>query len=390
MPQERRCTPASMELRHRLKTVASLPSCPSLQAHYLYQQEAVSPTQTATVPFTSCGWWSLPQTEFPASQADLDDPQYAKLRYHPGGLRAILTASTLKARVGHPFCTSVPCEGPPKGCTVPLLRGSRQCVWCHLSMSSQRISCSAWLQKRAAESRDPRRQAAQQQAQAAQQSASQQPSSQQTPQPRTGAAVTAGAQNMQQPAAMPAAAAAGGHGAAAATSSAPDVNGMTDRQPETAVRELQATPAASGPQGNGRSGSRSTHSSQPKMAAGKRTKQQVAADKRARLASAAAAAAEQAAQPPHQRGDAAAPSAVPADAAEPPSPEDAQDVDATTPAAVGTAGPQSETMTAEAVDAAQAAPPQRNNAQVCAPCPFPVIHAFYGSIATPSMAGVAW
>ena len=43
------------------------------------------------------------QTEMPASQADLDDPRYAKLRYHPGGLRAILTASTLKARVGYPF-----------------------------------------------------------------------------------------------------------------------------------------------------------------------------------------------------------------------------------------------------------------------------------------------
>jgi hypothetical protein len=43
----------------------------------------------------------LLQPERQASQADLDDPRYAKLRHHPGGLRAILTASTLKrARVG--------------------------------------------------------------------------------------------------------------------------------------------------------------------------------------------------------------------------------------------------------------------------------------------------
>lgn len=36
------------------------------------------------------------QAEVPASQADLNDPKYAKLRHHPGGLRAILTASTSK------------------------------------------------------------------------------------------------------------------------------------------------------------------------------------------------------------------------------------------------------------------------------------------------------
>lgn len=276
------------------------------------------------------------------------------------------------------------------------------------SAVTKHIDGTAWLQKRAADSRDPRRQAAQQQAQATQQSASRQPSSQQTPQPRAGAPATVGVHTAQQPAlqrqppATPAAAAAADHGAAASTS-VPTANGMQSSQPDqaaehpvqaAAVREAPAGPSASGAQSNGGSVGRSAHSSQPKTAAGKRTKQQVAADKRARLTSAAAAAAEQAAQPPHQRGDAAAPSATPADAAEPPSPEDAQDVDAMTPAAVGTAGPQSETMTAEAVDAAQpdaaqAAPPQQNNAQVCAPCPFPVIHAFYGSIASPSMAGVA-
>lgn len=53
------------------------------------------------------------QTEIPASQADLDDPRYAKLRYHPGGLRAILTASTLKARVGQPLCMCASCVADP-------------------------------------------------------------------------------------------------------------------------------------------------------------------------------------------------------------------------------------------------------------------------------------
>lgn len=42
----------------------------------------------------------LPHAHLPAWQADLHDPKYAKLRHHPGGLRAILTASTSKqARV---------------------------------------------------------------------------------------------------------------------------------------------------------------------------------------------------------------------------------------------------------------------------------------------------
>jgi hypothetical protein len=67
----------------------------------------------------------LPQTEMPASQADLDDPRYAKLRYHPGGLRAILTASTLKARVGQPLCiVSLSWQTIQEGCCSFSLLGS--------------------------------------------------------------------------------------------------------------------------------------------------------------------------------------------------------------------------------------------------------------------------
>jgi hypothetical protein len=80
---------------------------PATQSALSCQQEAVfEQCSKCTIDLSTFVVGGLPQAEPPASHADLDDPRYAKLRYHPGGLRAILTASTLKARVGHPLCVA--------------------------------------------------------------------------------------------------------------------------------------------------------------------------------------------------------------------------------------------------------------------------------------------